>query len=796
MQTQKRSLATLLGLSLSASLSATPLTEASRLPAGTQVFVSGNFLPKPAQLSSLLDRIEANPVFDWLFSEIHQSVGSVPFGLRSSVLPLFDGEMTVAWVRTQQRSSLDLWQNRPLQEDSHQYLSRQVNFIGKEVQLFQKRYKRLPTSFQEMVDRKVRKTLPTSQQADFVLDTVSKPWQVTATYKGELELDQYAPAPRYVGGRGLLPTQAKAYPPTNLVFAVKITDEAKAKELLSKLSSLEPKFKSLDQTHWTLENSELATWTLQVQAGWLAVSDNPELLTAYATAAATPSATSLAGNPRFQLQQKMLSGNLNSSLFAFADIQDIVQSTRLLGELPPAGKMLRSVGLVSSFKPSQVAWLPESADSELFLEVDNAGKGLLPKDNTPAPTLGFLARTSAKSPDLYALHVSESLRLLRLLKESDPTTAEALSGAWSAMDSEPNSRAEIQELARSIGWISAETEMMDQFVGGMRMALTSVKRDDHSSAEKKKSEILKFLEQFPSSLTVELLDPAANDKLAQSVWNKLGDGSPAKKVGPYQYWPTAGGTWIMSQTNSVLTAGSKASRRLVIRTLDTIAGDQPSKIDNTSVLAVQRKVQGRPIFVTYANLEAAYSIIKGFLLLFDSEFRPEAEVFGQYRDNFSVVTVQEQGFHAYSTMQSASTSPLKTPVAVNKEIMALKEEVAKEFHSEPVPTEAGFSPFLKARAQGQLTACKSNQKNIGTACEMYSTDHAGRYPASLKQLTPDYLRVIPKCPSAGADTYSSHYRKGSKPDRFTVRCWGEHHKLVDIPANYPMYDSEAGLTER
>ena len=36
--------------------------------------------------------------------------------------------------------------------------------------------------------------------------------------------------------------------------------------------------------------------------------------------------------------------------------------------------------------------------------------------------------------------------------------------------------------------------------------------------------------------------------------------------------------------------------------------------------------------------------------------------------------------------------------------------------------------FVRARAQGHLTACKSNLKNIGTALEMYSTDHAGRYP--------------------------------------------------------------------
>ena len=39
--------------------------------------------------------------------------------------------------------------------------------------------------------------------------------------------------------------------------------------------------------------------------------------------------------------------------------------------------------------------------------------------------------------------------------------------------------------------------------------------------------------------------------------------------------------------------------------------------------------------------------------------------------------------------------------------------------------------FIRARAQGQLTACKSNLKNIGTAMEKYSTDWGGKYPTAI-----------------------------------------------------------------
>src|ERR1700722_14687830 len=70
--------------------------------------------------------------------------------------------------------------------------------------------------------------------------------------------------------------------------------------------------------------------------------------------------------------------------------------------------------------------------------------------------------------------------------------------------------------------------------------------------------------------------------------------------------------------------------------------------------------------------------------------------------------------------------------------------------------------FIRARAQGQLSSCESNEKNIGTAMEMYSTDNSGRYTTAFagsgaSGMTPNYLKVIPTCPSAGTDTYTASF---------------------------------------
>lgn len=111
--------------------------------------------------------------------------------------------------------------------------------------------------------------------------------------------------------------------------------------------------------------------------------------------------------------------------------------------------------------------------------------------------------------------------------------------------------------------------------------------------------------------------------------------------------------------------------------------------------------------------------------------------------------------------------------------------------------------FIRARAQGQLTACKSNLKNIGTALEMYSTDWAGKYPGTTSALTPNYLKTIPLCPAAASNTYVATFGTGAAfnatpayQDYYYVSCTTANHLAVSVTGNYPAYNGIAGLIER
>lgn len=105
--------------------------------------------------------------------------------------------------------------------------------------------------------------------------------------------------------------------------------------------------------------------------------------------------------------------------------------------------------------------------------------------------------------------------------------------------------------------------------------------------------------------------------------------------------------------------------------------------------------------------------------------------------------------------------------------------------------------FIRARAMGQLTSCKSNLRTIATAVEMYAVDNRARYPATTAILTPNYLKTLPSCPTAVADTYSNGFTSSSLPvDNFNLFCEGSFHLGVSIPVDHPVWNSDVGLIER
>ena len=96
------------------------------------------------------------------------------------------------------------------------------------------------------------------------------------------------------------------------------------------------------------------------------------------------------------------------------------------------------------------------------------------------------------------------------------------------------------------------------------------------------------------------------------------------------------------------------------------------------------------------------------------------------------------------------------------------------------------------RSRHQTAYCMSGLKNLGTALEMYQSDHH-EFPTRLGALIPHYLKILPTCPQAHRDTYSDGYVAASHPDAYTVVCVGTNHSAVRQSPDFPQYTSRQGL---
>lgn len=106
-----------------------------------------------------------------------------------------------------------------------------------------------------------------------------------------------------------------------------------------------------------------------------------------------------------------------------------------------------------------------------------------------------------------------------------------------------------------------------------------------------------------------------------------------------------------------------------------------------------------------------------------------------------------------------------------------------------------LAPYhFRCHCGGMFTACCANLKNIGTALELYAVDHGGQYPTRLSELCPQYLTVLPTCPSAAMDSYSQGYVHNIHRKSYELCCTGLHHPGI-AGLNEPVYTSLQGLMD-
>lgn len=98
----------------------------------------------------------------------------------------------------------------------------------------------------------------------------------------------------------------------------------------------------------------------------------------------------------------------------------------------------------------------------------------------------------------------------------------------------------------------------------------------------------------------------------------------------------------------------------------------------------------------------------------------------------------------------------------------------------------------RAFYRAKMTGCVSNLRNLATAMNQYIVERQV-YPDDFGDLAPKYIKMIPTCPSAQADTYTKGYEKDIEPERYTLRCGGINHSDMGLGENEPYFNIDSGL---
>ncbi len=510
----------------------------SRLPEATQVY-----LRTPATLEGIyssywLERILDTPLGDYFMQEVVNEFGELPILLRQDVLPYLQGNLVFAVVRNGSESLFERLNKSSSQEDAYQEVQRQVGFLGKEVATFKSKFNRLPKNWDEMVLKKVRKSVPSSEYADFVIRAEGQDWTVTAVYRDKLNLSIYAAPPSFSSKRGISrpATTTKAL---NALLAFDSSNVNKLREALNSSRAQQVGISHIDPTHWKLKIEGLAPWIVALKENQLIASDNEQLLSEFLD---TPSSATtgkregrLSDNRRFRHQLEQLGQAGPRDLWAFIDLQDIVSSSPSLGFNGTRLNQFESLGLISrrAFKPD--GSVPYQVSTQAFLQVTtNTTSGptaLIPANVTAPATWDFVANLPSQTAIVYAWQTGECSRLFELFSTWYPSLHDMSSTFTSQLQQSLGSAYTVDDVRNDIGWICSENEFLSRlFQLGMQLWLGTGPWGGTTGT------LSGVIQTFAGAITIELKDPKVSTAIADKLIADIPRMESAVSIGSSRYW--------------------------------------------------------------------------------------------------------------------------------------------------------------------------------------------------------------------------------------------------------------------
>jgi hypothetical protein len=662
------------------------LLEASRLPEATQIY-----LKSPATLDGIfsgpwVDRVLDTPLGEYLMQQLVNELGELPALARRDILPYVKGNLSIALVRAGGDSIFERLFKLSSQEAAYFELRRQIGFLGKEVAQFHTKFGRLPKNWEEMVTKSVRKSAPSSEVAKFVILGDSQNWTVTAIYEKAAGLESYATPPAYSSKLGLtqLPSPTTV---SHLVISFESNSVEKLSEALNSGAAQRNGVTHTDPLRWKLKLDGSVPWHLTLKNSQVFISDDEELLADFSenitAGSSSKKASRLSDNRRFQEQLEQLGQPGPDDRFAFIDLKDLASSTPSLRTAGLNLEPFESAGFISHRLFNNGSPLPYQVSSQAFLQTANglttpAGA---PDNLPPAPTWDFVSSLPAQSSIAYAWETNELTRVLRLLGDSYPDLAEIGSTFTTQLQQSLGPNYKADDVYKSVGWIASENEFFSRiFQLTMQLWLGTGPWGGTDGT------VSSFIQTLAGAITIELKDSSMTSPIIDKLVQDLPLLQSPTTLGKSRYWSNRENTFIVAQLPNRVMASSRSTRQILYRGIEVQNGFGQRILDEPSWVDFMGNVNGRPLCFLHEKVDGPCSILKGLLLVFDSNTRQEAEALGNYRDGYFAGTVQATGFHFYVGLYSAvQGTPITRKTPPPEEVNRLLESLKKVFQA-PMPT--------------------------------------------------------------------------------------------------------------
>lgn len=616
--------------------------EAPRSPEGAEILLQGRLLPPPAETLRWVERLRGFALFDRAFESLEEDLG---VDLEQDVLSWIEGTAMAAVVRTGEESPVS---RRVRRQD----LIRRWNACNSRlwaanaaVQEHVESFNRPPETLEELVPDFVSDA---EELQGLRYDRRGKAWTLACVFPegSDLALESTPPAIDAEGN----PTGGSApeETPMNLAVSLKVTDpalaERKVRELLAKLGA--------PSAEGVLVLPGPNPMRVDVGGGWLTLTDNGEVLPRVnaALAGRTPVAPGLA--------RMLKTVPADPDFFLYVDVPGLVSHWRATPlEDPALLEALHSVrGAILASYASKDRVL---TDTFLAMEAPQGTPLAAFLEGRADNRLALASEIPWSVSYVDVARVDQLWRAANDLSELHPLLKAGLGVVRQGTQSALGLSLEDDLLPATTGEVAVNLELVDVFSAGALEYLDrrSAPRPDEEGGDAEEATgpfgdglpappdptDMTRLKNVPVTFVVTLRPGAARKRVLARLDERLGP--DAVRL------PFAGGeirqrkdralAYTLRGDHLVVSVGP--TLRLMKQMVQGMDGRTPALADLDSYREFRSGLQGRLLLFRHTKTDALYSMLKGALLLLGSEFRPEADHAGLWRDAYAAATVEPGG---------------------------------------------------------------------------------------------------------------------------------------------------------